>query len=315
MNNKIDPIKIQALTNITKENPNDPESWKALGTLYLDSGELLSAQNCFQKVLSINPDDIEAQVYLDRIIQKKNTNQNLIRRYSENFRSWVDHEIPLWLQLLISLVSFVFIFLIALVNRWGVADMVWSLWITSLTLGYGYLLAGITSNAISNDLNVQDSLLARIFPSSISSALSIAALFFGAIFQILFFSLHFGLFHFVHSIFLNDFFPIIYRSFEQPLDFIRFITISISLYWPVILFTLFATLRRFQRIFILAEKDFMKRPYINVIKIHISIFLFAGISAIGFQDWILLLIFVIYFFPFSATLEYIKSHRKKLAEV
>jgi tetratricopeptide (TPR) repeat protein len=315
MNNKIDPIKIQELTDFTKENPDDQESWKALGTLYMDRGELLSAQNCFQKVLSINPDDIEAQVYLDRIIQKKNAKQSPINRYAENFRIWIDHEIPLWLQLLISLVSFVFIFLIALLNRWEVADMVWSLWITSLMLGYGYLLSGITSNAILNGINIQDSLLARIFPSSISSALSIAGLIFGALFQVLFFSIHFGLFHFVHSIFLNDFFPLIDRSFEQPIDFIRFITISLTLYWPVILFSFFATLRRFQRIFLLAEKDFMKRPYINVIKIHISIFLFAGISAIGFPDWILLLIFVIYFFPFSATIEYIKSHRKKLAEV
>jgi len=312
---KPDPIKIQELTNNTRENPNDSGSWKALGTLYLDSGELLSAQNCFQKVLSIDPDDIEAQVYLDRIIQKKHTNQNTINRYAENFRSWADHEIPLWLQLLISLISFVFIFLIALVNKWGVADMVWSLWITSLTLGYGYLLAGITSNAISGGFSIRDSIVSKIFGLAIPEVINIVLLLFGILFQILFFSLHFGLFHFVHSIFLNDFFPIIDRSFEQPIDFIRFITISISLYWPVILFTLFATLRRFQRIFLLAEKDFIKRPYINVIKIHISIFLFAGISAIGFPDWILLLIFVIYFFPFSATIEYIKSHRKKLAEV
>lgn len=312
---KPDPVKIQELTKITKEKPNDPESWKALGTLYLDSGDFLSAQNCFQKVLSIDPDDIEAQVYLDRIIQKKNTNQNTLSRYAENFRSWVDHEIPLRLQLLISLMSFVFIFLIALVNRWEVSDMVWSLWITSLTLGYGYLLAGITSNAISGGFSIRDSIFSKILGLAIPEVINIVLLILGALFQILFFSLHFGLFHFVHSIFLNDFFPIIDRSFEQPIDFLRFITISISSYWPVILFTLFTTLRRFQRIFLLAEKDFMKRPYINVIKIHISIFLFAGISAIGFPDWILLLIFVIYFFPFSATIEYIKSHRKKLAEV
>lgn len=315
MSQKPDPRKIQELINLTKENPNDPESWKALGTLYLDNGELLYAQKNFQKVLSINPDDIEAQVYLDRIIQRKNSSQKFLSRHTENFRSWIDHEIPLWLQLLISLISFVFIFLIALVNRWEVADMVWSLWITSLTLGYGYLLAGVTSNAISNGINRQDSLLTRVFPSSISSSLSIAVLFFGAIFQIIFFSIHFGLFHFVHSIFLNEFFPIIDRSFEKPTDFLSFIVISTRLYWPVILFTFFATLRRFQRIFLLAEKDFMKRPYINVIKIHISIFLFAGISAIGFQDWILLLIFVVYFFPLSATIEYLKNSRKKLAEV
>jgi Tfp pilus assembly protein PilF len=70
-----------------------------LGVLYLNDGDLLPAQNSFQKVLSIDPDDIEAQVYLDRIIERKKFSQNKFARYVTDFRSRIDHEIPLWLQL------------------------------------------------------------------------------------------------------------------------------------------------------------------------------------------------------------------------
>lgn len=308
-NNK-DLEKIQEIRNKIVENPDDLNLWKILGNLYLNQGDILSAQNSFQKVLSIDPDDLEAQVYLDRIINLKNANQNPFSRQINNFRTWIDHEIPLWLQLVISLISFVFIVIIALFNRWDASDMVWSLWITSLTLGYGYILSGIASNVISHRAGLQDSVLSKILPQSTSSILSIFFVIIGALFQLLFFTFHFGLFHFVHSIFLNDFFPIINRSFEQPGDVLRFISISAQNYWPVILFTLFSTLRKFQRIFLLEEKDFIKRPYINVIKIHLSIFLFAGINAIGFQEWILLIIFIFYFFPFTATIEFIKNRKK-----
>lgn len=310
MTSDIKTEKIRKLQDRLKKDPNDLTSWKSLGVLYLNDGDLLPAQNSFQKVLSIDPDDIEAQVYLDRIIERKKFGQHKFARYVTDFRSRIDHEIPLWLQLVISLISFAFIFLIAFINQWEAADMVWSLWITSFTIGYCYLLAGITSNSILKGFNFQDSIFSKFMQPTISLPINILFLVIGSFFQIFFFSLHFGLFHFVHSIFLNDFFPIIDRSFENPLDFLSFVAISVKLYWPVILFTFFSTLRKFQRIFLQEEKDYIKQPYINVIKIHLSIFLFAGINAIGLQGWILLLVFVIYFFPFSATFEYIKNQKK-----
>jgi hypothetical protein len=146
---------------------------------------------------------------------------------------------------------------------------------------------------------------------SLNSGFKIGFILVGALFQFLFFTVHFGLFHFVHSIFLNEFFPLMDRSFEKFSDFLFFIQTSLSAYWPVFVFTLAASIRKLQKIMQQSDANFAKTPYINVVKIHLSIFLFAFLSASEIADWLLPFLFIIYFFPFSSIFEYLKGLKRK----
>ncbi|MDO9084567.1 MAG: DUF6498-containing protein [Anaerolineaceae bacterium] len=308
MSKKLDQNKYQELKDRIRLKPDDVDSNLALGNLLADAGEKQKAQFFFQRVLELQPENIEAQVNLDRIREPSNT-KIITSNLDASF--WIDQEIPLWLQLIISLIAFIFIFLIAEIQKWTAADMVWSLWITSLTIGYCYLIAGITSNAIRSGLNTEEGVLSKLIGDSLSSGVKFGFILIGALFQFLFFTVHFGLFHFVHSIFLNEFFPLMDRSFEDFSDFWFFIRTSLLAYWPVFIFTLAASLRKLQKVIQQSDANFAKTPYLNVVKIHLSIFLFAFLSSTNIPEWVLPFLFIVYFFPFSASLEYLKEMTKK----
>jgi hypothetical protein len=308
-----DPKTYQQLKEIINLNPVDPEAWMNLGYVHLEAGEQIQAQKCFQKVLELKPGNIEAQVNLDRMPQSEIPKKPFKNALNLEGNKWIETEIPLWLQLIISLFSFIVIFIFARVEHWTAGNMVWSLWITSLITGYCYLIAGIVSHALGSEILSEDSLVNRLFQGSIHSGIKYGLLIIGILFQLVFFTVHFGLFHFVYSIFLSEFFPIMDRSFEKFTDLLFFVSVSLQAYWPVILFTLFVSIRKFQRVLNQTEVNYTKRAYINVIKIHLSIFLFAGLSTTGINEWILPLIFVIYFFPFSAVFEFLKNLKQKTA--
>lgn len=311
MSKVADPNRYKEIKNNIALNPKNPDAWLQLGYYHLDTGEHSQAEKSFRKVLLLNPSNIEAQVNLDRLKQTSGIDGKRFGGSSLDVRTWMEHEIPLWLQLIISFVSFGFIFVTAQLQKWEAGDMVWSLWITSLTLGYCYLLAGITSNTISSQVNNVDDFLAEILPPSAQSGIKFGFQFIGALLQLIFFTFHFGLFHFVHSFFLNEFFPLLDRPFERLTDLVTFVTVSLQTYWPVIVFSFFSSLRKFQRVLLQVEPDYIKRPYINVVKIHLSIFAFAGLSFTGVKDWLLPVIFIVYFFPFSATFEILKNRKLK----
>ena len=47
----------------------------------------------------------------------------------------------------------------------------------------------------------------------------------------------------------------------------------------------------------------MFKPYLNVVRMHIVIFIFAGMAAAGLKDAALYPLLVLYFFPFGALLK------------
>lgn len=71
---------------------------------------------------------------------------------------------------------------------WQTSDLLWGLWLSSLVVGFTTLVVGV----------VRAPALAPVRTGSLVAA-KIAA--------VLFFTLHFGLFHFVHSLFLMGLFP------------------------------------------------------------------------------------------------------------
>lgn len=311
MPDNTEPKKLQERKNFVDQNPLDPEAWMNLGYSHLDAGEPLKANKCFLKVLELVPADLEAQVNLDRINGVEGPKQSQQKPIMVKMLEWTEVEIPIWLQLVLGLFSFLMIFLLARIENWTVASMVWSLWITSLTIGYCYLFAGIISSALRSETIGLGSLINRLFQVSIPSGIKFGFIFISIVFQLGFFTLHFGLFHFAFSVFLNDLFPIIDRSFERFSDFLFFIGISLKAYWPVILFIALASLRKFQQILGQSEVNYVKSAYINVIKIFVSIFLFSGLSFTGIRGWVLAVIFIFYFFPFTPVFEFLKNLKKK----
>jgi len=86
---------------------------------------------------------------------------------------------------------------------WTTTDLVWSLWLSSLVLGYTTILSAVGGGAYvavramrNRDFNKK-----HLVPAIIGGTL-IGLFFFG------FFSIHFGGFHAVHSVFLSHFFPV-----------------------------------------------------------------------------------------------------------
>jgi hypothetical protein len=118
-----------------------------------------------------------------------------------------------------------------------------------------------------------------------------------------FFSLHFGGFHFVHGLFLNSFFPIVEGTpfGESPGGTFAFafgiVHAAARSYWPFVLIGAWSRLGDMKRSLEPGREQNMFLPYISVVKMHILIFVFAGLSAAGLEAWALYPVLVFYFFP------------------
>jgi hypothetical protein len=75
---------------------------------------------------------------------------------------------------------------------WHAGDLVWSLWLASLVLGYATIVLGIAGSIAAAVAARRHLLLATL----------------SGVFLLAFFTVHFGMFHFVHSMFLRGFFPL-----------------------------------------------------------------------------------------------------------
>lgn len=118
----------------------------------------------------------------------------------------------------------------------------------------------------------------------------------GGLFTLAFFTVHFGMFHFVHSAFLNGFFPVLDR---EPRGFPNGAVYWAVLksYWP---FVLGAAVSERQNLRQAMEKTNPMGPYKNVIRMHLLIFFFAGAAALKLDSFIIYaVVLCVYFFPFK----------------
>lgn len=258
---------------------------------------------------------------------------------------------------------------------WTARDLLWSLWISSLTVGYCSILAGIGRNLISgkmtdNAFSGKDAARANPDQRKLQSPGALLAAFFllpiagffgfslitliyalfaglsiglavlryragepespgarfamnaminlpGTAFLLCFFTIHFGGFHFVHSIFLNGFFPLtgdnpFGKSIEGTFGmFVTFISVCIISYWPFIVTSAVASFSDIKNTVTGKKGDIFLNPYKNVIKMHLMIFIIAFMGAGGLNQYILYAALVIYFFPFSKLFAF----RKKTQEL
>lgn len=201
-------------------------------------------------------------------------------------------------------------------GHWETRDLVWSLWLSSLMVGYAMIVWGIFSpglfiatQAWANRAGLD---AAPKAPLAAGGALLLA----GGLFMLAFFTVHFGMFHFVHSVFLNAFFPVV-PGLRGPSAALYWQVLQA--YWPFVLVAAVAERAAFRLkpkadepadISVKAEevnrrlaksKDGftgMMAPYKNVVRLHLLIFFFVFASFAKLDNFVVYaVVYAVYFFP------------------
>lgn len=198
-------------------------------------------------------------------------------------------------EILLDLLLFVAALAIALWQRDDGHSIVWGMWLSSLLLGYTYIVSSI---------------LRWVFAMyKVSTGMFLFGLVNG-LFLLGFFTIHFGGFHLGHAIFLNDFFPIPVDANRQGLflDAQQYAWV-VSEYWWFLLIVLVSDRHDVlgKRAPLPAEPQSTKKamskmnlmkPYAKVVRLHILIFVFAGAQAMQWSEALLLVIIhAAYFLP------------------
>ena len=172
--------------------------------------------------------------------------------------------------------------------RWEARDVIWGLWISSLTVGY----ATIVSNIVRGVRQV----LGRYKVLVVVGALGALA----------FFTFHFGMFHYVHAVFLSAFFPLIEEGGAFP-SMPALVARTAASFWPLIVASF---LSRLSDIFPASPapsgKDSFAAPYSNVVRMHLLIFVFAGLHMADLSRLAIIPVLAAYFFPWKAAREHFR---------
>lgn len=196
---------------------------------------------------------------------------------------------------------------------WNTTDLVWSLWLSSLVVGYAVLVWSITRPL--RELVVGMSTATDRIPLGGGIA-GVTLLMGGSLFMLAFFTVHFGGFHFVHSMFLRLFFPI--DGAGQKVDdlptFASYGEVVLR-YWWFLPAAFMAERVAFQTpavqpadTSVTAEaiakrkaskgSDPLTAPYRNVIRMHLLIFFFAFASFAKLDNFLVYTgVYAVYFFP------------------
>jgi len=193
--------------------------------------------------------------------------------------------------------------------HWQTTDLVWSLWLSSLLVGYAMIVWSIFGPVIR---------FAREAKANGASPVEEAALAgisaFGGLFLLAFFTVHFGMFHYVHSIFLNSFFPV---GSAKGFPGVSLYLEVFRRYWYFVPLAALAERQAFigpklgatsgssvtaanvnQRLAQLGKGDNMMKPYKNVIRMHLLIFFFVFVHIAGLDGFLVYaVVYAVYFFP------------------
>lgn len=204
--------------------------------------------------------------------------------------------------------------------RWETTDLVWSLWLSSLVVGYATIVWTITRGLREFAVNAS----ADPTPGRTSGKMVVGGiLLVGSLFMLAFFTVHFGGFHFGHSVFLSGFFPVQgdgasagrWPGWETYAEVVQrywiflpvaFIAERAAFHAPTPeetddgAVTVEAIARRKARNAIKngGMGDGMMAPYKNVIRMHLLIFFFAGAHAAKADNFLVYtVVYAVYFFP------------------
>ncbi|HVZ65685.1 MAG TPA: DUF6498-containing protein [Lacunisphaera sp.] len=203
-------------------------------------------------------------------------------------------------------------------GHWETRDLVWSLWLSSLLVGYAMIVWSIFGPGIALATQAwrgRDQLREATLGNTAAGG---AVLLIGGLFLLAFFTVHFGMFHFVHSVFLNSFFPLRpgIKSWPGPALYWSVLTA----YWPFVLVAAVAERQAFRlpqaaesapadtsvraadvnRRLAAGRQGFggMMAPYRNVVRLHMLIFFFAFAHFAKLDNFLVYaVVYAVYFFP------------------
>jgi hypothetical protein len=189
---------------------------------------------------------------------------------------------------------------------WSTADLVWSLWLSSLVVGYATIVWTIGRPVAAVARGIMG-LRASDGAASPRAGIALAITVVGGALMLAFFTVHFGGFHYVHSQFLNIFFPVGggegARTLAEGATYVE----VVRRYWLFLPAAFVAEREAFARPTTpLFEKkatagdraDAFKAPYRNVVRLHMLIFFFAGAHFARLDGFaVYAVVYAVYFFP------------------
>lgn len=202
---------------------------------------------------------------------------------------------------------------VALWQRDNGHSVVWGMWLSSLLIGYTYIVSSIVRWVVAT--------------YRVSTGMFLFGLLNG-LFLLGFFTVHFGGFHLGHAIFLNDFFPIPVAAertglFLHPEQYGWIVT---QYWWFVVIALISERHGLFEKRAPLPSepqstkkamsKMNLMKPYAKVVRLHILIFVFAGAQALQWSEAaVLVIIHAAYFLPWRTFYRWVKPQSAKSATV
>ena len=198
-------------------------------------------------------------------------------------------------------------------QKWQTTDLVWSLWLSSFCVGYALIVWNITAplrEAVDGMARDRSGI-----GGAGAKAAVIGLLGFGTLFGLAFFTVHFGGFHYVHSVFLEMFFPVDgsdLKAFPGPALYLE----VVRQYWFFLPVALIAERAAFRSPPRNAPPDTavtpeaiarrkanamnapMMAPYKNILRMHLLIFFFAFAHFAKLENFaVYAVVYAVYFFP------------------
>jgi Family of unknown function (DUF6498) len=195
---------------------------------------------------------------------------------------------------------------------WTTTDLVWSLWLSSLVVGYSMVVWMIVrpALAIARGARQDADLTAQLFAQARLPVIAGAGILVsGGLFMLGFFTVHFGGFHYVHSQLLNGFFPLdgtpAGRGGTAGMD--TYLEVA-RRYWTFLPAAFLAERTAFlnRRTLLnlrnsgskMQASAAMLAPYRNVIRMHLLIFFFAFAHFAAVDSFVVYtIVYAVYFFP------------------
>lgn len=219
---------------------------------------------------------------------------------------------------------------------WQTTDLVWSLWLSSLLIGFMTIILTILGGG--NFVTKVDLSSSNAPRREVVAGIGL----FMAVFLLLFFSVHFCAFHAGHASFLSSFFPVpalesvdFHEVFMNPVGLLSIaLTELLPIYGVFTIPMLIVERHGFINAFRLADlrsrvesnspapeqseteeaanvaivnanrrslSHLFTDPYRNVIRMHLLIIAFAVLQSLELDSWVgFMMVYIVYFFPWRA---------------
>ena len=210
-------------------------------------------------------------------------------------------------KLPISLILFLGTLWLARAQGWTAGDVAWSMWLASLCVGYAFIVFQIfIANPVARGL---------ASPQAEGKGIWFArgGAFLVGLFALGFFTVHFGMFHAVHAVFLDAFFPLNDQSTDEAgmsFNIVRYLVAAFPEYWPFVFAAGVAQASLFISAWRGEETPGFGAPYRAVVKNHVVIIALGFLTAMAPGLPVLGFLLLVYFFPWGEAFGYWRSARK-----